>query len=145
MFPEPSVERRISNEVLIEKQDGVISEQTFPVVFEVRSATPNTAILPATLSTTVDGVVVDNDYLINNPDGDFVVVEFPPDMQILDFSFTLFPDLLPEGTEAFQASAQPLENPEAPAFLAPSAGVLFASTFIIIEDDDGECMYDNTL
>lgn len=137
-FIEPLVETDIFGEVFIEKQDGQISEQTFPVVFDVRSATPNTNILPATLSTIVDGVVIDNDYVVDIPDRVFIIREFSPDEQLLEFTFTLFPDNFPEGTEAFQTSAQPSEDPLAPNFLAPSPGVLFASTFIIIEDDDGE-------
>lgn len=108
------------------------------MVFDVRSATPNTNILPATLSTIVDGVVIDNDYVVDIPDRVFIIREFSPDEQLLEFTFTLFPDNFPEGTEAFQTSAQPSEDPLAPNFLAPSPGVLFASTFIIIEDDDGE-------
>ena len=136
-FPEPQFETEIFGEVFIEKQDGRITEQTFPVVFEVRMATPNPTIQTASLSTVVDGVVIDNDYVVDTPDRVFIVREFPPGEQTLEFSFTLFPDDFPEGTEAFQASAQPSEDPISPAFLAPSAGVLFASTFIIIEDDDG--------
>ncbi len=141
-FPEPFVEMDIFNVVFIEKQDGVISEQTFPVVFEVRAATPNPAILPASLSTVVDGVVLDNDYVVDTPDRVFIIREFRPDEQLLEFTFTLFPDEFPEGTEAFQASAQPSDEVLAPNFLAPSPGVLFASTFVIIEDNDGECVYE---
>ncbi len=136
-FPEPQFETEIFGEVFIEKQDGRITEQTYPVVFEVRMATPNPTIRFASLSTVVDGVVINNDFVVDTPDRVFIVREFPPGEQTLEFSFTLFPDDFPEGTEAFQASAQPSEDPNDPAFLAPSAGVLFASTFIIIEDDDG--------
>ncbi len=136
-FPEPQIETDIFGQVFIEKQNGRITEQTFPVVFEVSMATPNPTILSASLSTIVGGVVINNDYVVDTPDRVSIIREFLPGDQTLEFSFTLFPDDFPEGTEAFQASAQPSEDPIDPDFLAPSAGVLFASTFIIIEDDDG--------
>ena len=53
----------------------------------------------------------------------------------MDFQFILFPDNLFEGTEAFQARSQGFESPR---FISPN--VLFAETFIVIEDNDRELL-----
>ena len=100
----------------------------------MNQATPNANIQPATLST----VNADNDYLFSFPGEDVAVFQFSPDEQRLHFPFSLFPDDVAEGTEAFQASIQPSENPLHPAFIDPSAGVLYSSTYIHIIDDDCE-------
>ena len=57
-------------------------------------------------------------------------MNFQPTQQMMPFIFTLFPDNLPESTEAFQASIAPREN-------SPSFNIPTAEAFIIIEDNDG--------
>ncbi len=131
-FNEPQFEEEISNRVFLQKQNGRITEQSYVVIVGINEATPNGNIRAATLST----ADANNDYVVINPGVNTIVLEFFPDEQELDFTFTLFPDDIAEGTEAFQASSQPSENPLHPSFTAPSAGVLFPSTFIVIADDD---------
>ncbi len=138
-FNEPQFEEEISGVVFLEKQNGRITEQSYVVIIGINEATPNVNIRAATLSTLApDNVTVDadNDYVVTTPGFNTIVLEFAPDEQVLDFRFVLFPDDIAEGTEAFQASSQPSENPLHPSFTAPSAGVLFPSTFIVIADDD---------
>ncbi len=138
-FNEPQFEEEISGVVFLEKQNGRITEQSYVVIIGINEATPNVNIRAATLSTLApDNVTVDadNDYVVTTPGLNTIVLEFAPDEQVLDFRFVLFPDDIAEGTEAFQASSQPSENPLHPSFTAPSAGVLFPSTFIVIADDD---------
>ena len=130
-FDEPRFEEEIFNVVFLEKQNGRISEQTHIVIVGINEATPNTNVQAATLST----VNAENDYVVNLPGVNTIVLEFGPKEQLLDFPFILFPDDIAEGTEAFQASSQP-EDPLHPSFTAPSANVLFPSTFIVIADDD---------
>ncbi len=120
--------------MFLEKQGGQISEQSYVVIIEVNQATPNANIQPATLST----VNADNDYVVTNPGEGTIILELSPDEQRLHFPFSLFPDDVAEGTEAFQASIQPSENPLHPVFTDPSAGVLYSSTYINIIDDDCE-------
>ena len=121
--------------VFLRKQNGRITEQSYVVIVGINEATPNANIRAATLST----AVADNDYVVSQPGENTIVLEFGPNDQVLDFPFVLFPDDIAEGTEAFQASSQPSENPLHPSFTAPSADgddVLFPSTFIVIADDD---------
>ncbi len=123
--------------MFLEKQNNRISEQSYVVIIGVNAATPPGNIRAALLSSVNEtGFLSDNDYVANGPDVTTFLLEFGPDQQLLEFSFTLYPDMIAEGTEAFQASSQPTENPLDPSFTAPSAGVLFPSTFIIIADDD---------
>lgn len=134
---EPEFETVIFGQVYLEKQDGQLTEQTYVVIVEVNDATPSTNIGSATLSDDNN----DNDYVVTTPSDNLFVFLFPPGDQLLPFNFVLFPDDIAEGTEAFQASSQPSENASNPAFTAPTPGVLFPSTFIIIADDDRKCFY----
>ncbi len=118
--------------MFLQKQNGRITEQSYVVIVDINEATPNGNIRAATLST----VDADNDYVVSQPRENTIVLEFGPNEQVLDFPFVLFPDDIAESTEAFQASSRPSENPMHPSFTAPSAGVLFPSTFIVIADDD---------
>ncbi len=136
-FLEPQFETGIFGVVFLEKQSGILTEQTYVIVIEVNDATPNTNIRAATLSDDAG----DNDYVITLPTERSFVLLFPPENQLLEFAFTLFPDEIAEGTEGFQASSQPSEDPNNPAFTAPTPGVLFPSTFIIIADDDRKRIY----
>ena len=134
-FTEPTFQQEISGVVFLEKEFRRESERTFQVVIEVSTATPNQNIQAATLSSfDADGNTIDNDYLLVNPDQSSFVSSFLPEAQLLEFQFTLFGDEIAEGPEAFQASLLPLEGDDIPQFTAPTT--LFASTFIIIEDND---------
>ena len=108
------------------------------MVIEVSTATPDPNIRPATLtSRDADGNIINNDYLLLNPDLSVIISSFLPGAQTLEFIFTLFPDDVAEGTEAFQARSSPSEGALDPDYIIPTdANTLFAETFIIIEDDD---------
>ena len=75
------------------------------------------------------------DYDILSP-FDFVMLDFPPGAQNVTFTVILFGDELAEGTEAFRATRTP--SPNFPNFGPPSMGGAFASTDVLIIDDD--CM-----
>ncbi len=102
--------------------------QTYTVVLLVDDATPNTNIRAATLSDATS----DNDYRITNPTERSFVLSFPPEDQLLEFAFTLFPDNITECDEGFIVRSLPAN----PAFTAPTPGVLFPSTLIIIAGND---------
>ena len=81
-----------------------------------------------------------------------VVLQFPPRIQRINFPFTLFSDTLPETTETFLASSAPqggtAQLPDGTTvpistYLNPNA--LFAETFVFIEDDDREFIYNYTV
>ena len=139
-FPEPQFETEIFGVIFLEKENGRISEQEFRVVIEVSTATPSTNIYPATLTTRdANRTIINNDYLLLDPDQTVIISSFPPIAQTLEFVFTLFPDEIAEGTEAFQARSSPSEGADDPDYTIPTAlNTLFAETFIIIEDDDRE-------
>lgn len=142
-FQEPESETDITGVVFLKKQYGRVSEQTFKVVIDVSTATPNANVHPATITSRLaDGTIIDNDYLLLAPDQTRVVLSFHPDAQTLDFVFTLFPDNLPEDTEAFQAKCSSLVQAGVPMFSVPSVvestDELFPATFIIINDNDSE-------
>ena len=139
-FQEPQFETEIFGVVFLEKENGRISEQEFRVVIEVTTATPNTNIRPATLiSRDANGTVTNNDYILLDPDQTAIILAFFPSAQTFDFDFTLFPDEVAEGTEAFQARSFPFEGTDGPGYTIPTElNTLFAETFIIIEDDDCE-------
>ena len=131
-FSEPEFsETFLNGPVFLAKQNNRKSEQTFNVVFQVSSSTPDTSIRPATLSERLpNGTELTNDYVLSTAGVTTVTATFPSTQQRIPFVFTLHPDNLPESTEAFQASIAPIEN--SPAFSIP-----IAETFIVIEDNDG--------
>ena len=129
IFSEPTEPSEdIVGVVLLEKENGVISEQTFQIVVTVTPTTPSQDIRPAELS--MDGA--NNDYTIGS--NNFVNLELEPGDQTVEFKFRLIGDDIAEGTEAFQAT--PARREDSPEFLGPM--VLSPNTFIIIEDDDSE-------
>ena len=138
-FPEPIiVAEEISGVIFLEKENGRISEQTFHVLFELSTATPNQNIHPATLSSRD----ADNDYIVSYPEASVFISSFLPNAQTLEFIFTLFPDVIAEGTEAFQARSSPFEGLLDHDYIIPNQlNTLFAETFIIIEDDDRKHTY----
>ena len=77
--------------------------------------------------------------ILSDPDQTVLISSFLPTAQTLEFVFTLFPDEIAEGTEAFQARSSPSEGADDPDYTVPTElNTLFAETFIIIEDDDRE-------
>ena len=138
IFDEPEFEEEITGVVFLEKENDRISEQTFHVVFEVSTATPNPNIRPATISSRdADGIIINNDYFLLNPDQSIIIQSFLPGCQTLEFIFTLYPDDVAEGTEAFQARSSPSGGTVVPGYTIPDQfNTLFAETFIIIEDND---------
>ena len=145
-FPEPQFVTEIFGVVFLEKENGRISEQEFRVVVEVSTATPNANIRPATLtSRDANGTIINNDYLLLDPDQTVLISTFLPSAQTLEFVFTLFPNEIAEGTKAFQATCRssPSEGTDDHDYTIPTElNTLFAETFIIIEDDDRElCMH----
>ena len=130
----PESDSPVNGPIYLAKENNVISEQTFFVAVQVSSSVPpGEMIQPATL---------DVDYRVTGLT--VVVLEFGPREQRINFQFTLFPDTLPEGTEAFLASSAPADMTQLPdgrtvpipTFLNPIN--LLAESFVIIEDDDRE-------
>ena len=113
----------INGPVYLAKENNVITEQTFQIIFQISNvAPPGEGIQPAT---------PDVDYQASQTS----IINFPPTDQRLDFPFTLFTDNNPEDTEAFQIGSTP-STQIGPIYQAPS--VFFPQTFVIIQDDDGE-------
>ena len=123
----------VNGPIYLAKENDVISEQTFLLSIQVTDSAPSGAnIQPATL---------DADYRIG------VTLTFLAFQQRINFQFTLFPDTLPEGTEAFRASVSPQDTrmrPDGstetfPTFLNPES--LTSETFVVIEDDDRKFIF----
>ena len=136
---EPQEETKISGVIQLEKQGGRVSEQTFLIAIEASATTPNANIPSATLSSfNNDGTVSNNDYSIAGPGESVVVLEFRPEDQAIDFEFTLYPDNLNEGQEAFQLGTSRgfLNGVIGPLFAFPSSGVLFSSSYIFINESE---------
>lgn len=94
-------------------------------------STPDSSIRPATLSERLpNGTELINDYVLSTAGLTTVTASFPSTQQRIPLVFTLFPDNLPESTEAFQASIASQEN-------SPTFNIPIAEAFIIIEDNDG--------
>ena len=79
-----------------------------------------------------------NDYSIAGPGESVVVFEFRPEDQTTNFEFTLYPDNLNEGQEAFQLSSSRgfLNGVIGPLFTFPTSGVLFSSSYIFINESE---------
>lgn len=131
-FSEPEFsETFLDGPVFLVKQNNRKSEQTFNIVFQVSSSTPGSSIQPATLSERLpNGTELINDYILSTAGLTTVTASFTSSQQRIPFVFTLFPDNLPESTEAFQASIAPQEN-------SLTFSIPIAEAFIIIEDNDG--------
>ena len=126
-FDASSVESSsISGPIFLVKEDNVTSEQTFLVNIKVFS--PHDSFQPATLNV---------DYVLNNTSNlAKLTLKFKPTDQRINFPFTLLPDELVEGTEAFLArsSSETTVNSTQPRYEIPIK--LFRETLVIIEDDD---------
>ena len=124
----------IKGPIFLVKENGVISEQTFLLSIQVTDSAPSgPSIQPATL---------DVDYRIGVAGQTSATITFFAFQQRIDFQFTLFPDVFPEGNEVFQASVSPQDTemrPDGtillfPTFLNPE--YLAYEIFVVIEDDD---------
>ena len=124
---EPDFET-INRDIILVREGGRLSEQTFQVTVSV-SGTTN--IPAATLQFQFED---DNsaDYRLQTGQ-DFVQLGFSPFQQNITLIVFLLGDNLPEGTEAFQATSTPSQN--FPNFGPPSMGGAFASTNVLIIDD----------
>ena len=125
-FNEPDFET-IVNDIVLVREGGRLSEQTFQVTISVGS----TINIPlATLEFENEEI---RDYSLTSP-MNFIMLNFPPDRQNITLAVILFGDDLPEPTEAFRATSTP--SPNFPNFGPPSMGGAFASTDVLIFDDD---------
>ena len=129
----------VNGPIYLAKENNVTSEQTFLLSIQVTDSAPSgTNFQPATL---------DADYRISTPGQTSVTLTFLATnnmiaVQRINFQFTLFPDTLPERTEAFRASVFPQDTlvvsdgsiETFPTFLNPEN--LAYETFVVIEDDD---------
>ena len=102
-FPSPTG-RPENGPIYLAKENNVISEQTFLVSIQVIDSVPSdtTSIQPATIEQDYHITAVVADMIVSS-----VTETFNPFEQRIPFRFTLFPDTLPEGNEAFQASVSP--------------------------------------
>ena len=125
----------VNGPIYLVKENNVISEQTFPVFVQVTDSAPSgTSIQPATL---------DADYRIGLPGQTSVTITFLASERRIAFHFSLFPDDLSEGNEAFRVSISrsqdTLTRPDGsietfPTFLNPES--LASEIFAVIKDDD---------
>ena len=122
----------VNGPIYLAKEKNVTSEQTFLLSIQVTDSAPS-GIQPATL---------DADYRIATAGQTSVTLPILAGEQRINFQFTLFPDDIPEGDEAFRASVSPQDTrvePDGsiatfPTFLNPES--LASETFVVIEDDD---------
>ena len=129
----------VNGPIYLAKENNVTSEQTFQVVVYASDLVPpGQNIQPASL---------DADYCLAVAGRSVVVLHFDPHDQRINVLFTLFPDTLPEKTEAFLACLSPGDIAQSSdgtvvpvsTFLNPT--LLFVETFVIIEDDDRESFH----
>ena len=127
-----------SGPIYLAKENNVISEQTFLVSVQITDSAPSgTAIQSATFR-------IDYGFSMGGQTSE--TLYFPPSQQRILVVFELLADTLPEGTEAFQASAYPEDTLETRApngtiiierFPTPlSPHFLASEAFIIILDND---------
>ena len=118
--------------IYLVKEDNVTSEQTFLVSIQVTDSAPAN-VQPATIEV---------DYRLAVTGTTSITRTFLANERRIPFPFTLLPDTLPEGNEAFQASSSPEDSrvrPDGtiemfPTYLNPIR--LASEVFITIEDDD---------
>lgn len=132
---EPNTETLITNVTLI-KQDDRRSERTFSVGITISDP----GIIPAAQVKTED-MLSSYDYRLGTTVGAmFVARVFPFNMQVVNFTFFINDDTIPEGIEAFKASSVPFEG--FPAYQGPSPGSTsaFQTTEIRIVDNECKCL-----
>ena len=116
--------------MIILKENGVITEQTYSVV--ITASTPTDSRLnPATPEPVGGGIY---DYSLADPGQTFTTRDIDPDVQSIRFTFFLNGDTFPEGIESFQATITPSEG--FPTYGNPTT--LFNTTLISIIDDDSK-------
>ena len=122
--------RRLTTDVVILKENNVVTEQTYSVV--ITPSTPADPRLNAATIEPVGGGIYD--YSLGQAGQTFSVQDIEPDQQSVIFPFILNSDTFPEGLEAFQATITPSEG--FPTYRSPTT--LFTSTLINIIDDDSK-------
>ena len=128
-FTEPRV-RRLITDVVILKENNVVTEQTYSVVI-----TTSTPADPRLNAATIEPIGGGNyDYSLLDPGQTFSTRDIGPDVQSIRFTFFLNGDTFPEGVESFQATITPSEG--FPTYRSPTT--LFTSILINIIDDDGK-------
>ena len=114
----------VNGPVYLAKEDNVASEQTFSVSVQLAEGVVPSGknIQPATLN---------DDYRLN-VDHTHVTLQFLPEYQRLNVQFTLFPDNISEGTEAFSITSAP--ETTLPTYYNPIH--LSTDTFVIIKGNN---------
>ena len=117
-FREPENETEF--EIVLVRQGGRLSEQTFQVSISVGG------------SIDVPQATLGEDYRLTQSAtrANFIVLNFPPDRQNITLTVNLLFDSLPEGTEGFRVTSTP--SPRFPNFQPGD----FAVTDVRIIDDD---------
>ena len=128
-FTEPP-RRRLFTDVIILKENDVITEQTYSVV--ITASTPTDSRLNAATPEPINGGIYD--YSLAEPGQTFTTRDITPEVQSIRFIFFLNGDTFPEGIESFQATITPSEG--FPTYGNPVT--LFTSTLINIIDDDSK-------
>ena len=128
-FSEPSTTVENISDVMLIREGGRQSEQTFFVSVDV--AEPGSGVRPATPRT----IDASGDYSVETTSG-FSIVEFPPHLSSVSLPLTLLSDTIPEGLEAFKVTANPSEG--FANFGNPQSGNAFAATEVQIVDNDCE-------
>ena len=128
-FTEPRG-RRVITDVVIMKENNVVTEQTYSVV--ITASTPADPRLNAATLEPVGGGI--HDYSLGQPGQTIRIIEFVPNVQSTRFIFFLNGDQSPEGVESFQLTITPAEG--FPTYRSPTT--LFTTTLINIIDDDSK-------
>ena len=129
-FTEPT-RRRLFMDVIIQKENNVITEQTYTAV--ITTSTPTDPHLNAATPEPLGGGG-NYDYSLGTAGQYFITREFCPDVQSITFNFFLNGDTFPEGVESFQATITSSEG--FPTYRSPTT--LFTTTLINIIDDDSK-------
>ena len=124
-FTEPEMEKMITGFVYLKRENGQLTEQTYEVAITISTTMPP-GQQPASIP---DDFSIGGNQTTTN-------LTFLPNITLLDFQFTLFPDDIFEGTEVLQVKSEPSQVPGSEAFTSPNT--LFPSTLIVIEDDGGK-------
>ena len=128
-FTEPR-RRQLITDVIIVKENNVITEQTYSVV--ITASTPANPLLNAATPEPIGGGI--HDYSLGQPGQTFGQSDIDPDEQSIIFPFILNDDQSPEGVESFQLTITPTVG--FPTYRSPTT--LFTTTLINIIDDDGK-------
>ena len=114
--------------VYLVKENGVRTEQIFGIVIGITDGAPD-----------VGETEINEDYSIGLGTETSVVIMFPLNKQRLNFEITIFPDIIPEGTEGFMASSSredEAQDETGTIFTLPEYSTATATTTIYILDDD---------